>query len=644
MQYMRAGNILKVDLTTGKVSKEPTSSYVKNFVGGHGINMKMLYDQVGPEIKAFDPGNCLIFGTGPFTGTMVPGSGRTAVAAKSPQTGFMGRANFGGYWAPELKYAGYDHLVITGKASKPVYIAIDNDRVEILDATNLWGLDTYHTPTAIQKELREPQAQVVCIGQGGEKQVVFATVMSQLGHGGGKTGMGAVMGSKNLKAVAVRGTKGVKIAKPQKFMEVCLEAHKALKEAPRYEYYSTNGLTDIPHTYAPDAAILGNYQSTVWDKVSEVDITKFWKEHKYKKVGCFNCPVRCMEYYSVPELGPAITSCVFYIDPTWGLQNADPKLWYEFTCQCQRYGIDPTSTVGMINWATELYEKGIIDEGDTDGVSMVAGSRESTVGMVEKIVKREGFGDLLASGVEKALDKIGRGSEDYMMHVKGIPLVHANRFNLRGSAIAAATGNRGDWVGGRTWTPDTLEEITVDLPEPERHMALFAFEEALEKNGLDTSSLTWDSYEGKAALMALQRKLVSVTDMLLNCKYHTTWSMCAVGIELQARQLSAGDVRNWSIEELLEASERVHALERSYNYREGFDRTHDDLPKRFFTQSIPGVYPDDVLDREKFERAKDEYYEAMKWDVKTGAPNRDTLVAMGLEDVAADLDKRGLLK
>jgi len=328
-----------------------------------------------------------------------------------------------------------------------------------------------------------------------------------------------------------------------------------------------------------------------------------------------------------------------YLDPTWGLQNADTMRWYGLNSQFQKYGIDPTSTIGMINWAMELYEKGIIDEKDTDGVPMVEGSREATEVMVEKIVKREGFGDLLAGTVDEAVSKIGQNSEYYLIHAKGIPLTHANRFNLRGSAIAAATGNRGDWVGGRNWTPANIEQLTEDLPEVETRWVLSTFEKALAKYGLDKSSLTWDSYEGKAALMALQRKLISVTDMLLNCKYHSSWLMGAIGIELQAKLLSAGEGRDHSIEELFEAGERIHALERVYNLREGATREDDHLPNRFFEQPMAGFYPEDVLDRKKFDQMKEEYYEAMRWDVKAGLPARETLLELGLADIAADLEK-----
>jgi aldehyde:ferredoxin oxidoreductase len=346
-----------------------------------------------------------------------------------------------------------------------------------------------------------------------------------------------------------------------------------------------------------------------------------------------------MEYYFVPEFGPSVASCVMYLDPTWGLQNSDTMRWYELNCQFQKYGIDPTSTIGMINWAMELYEKGIIDEKDTDGVPMVVGSREATEGMIEKIVKREGFGDLLAGSVDAAVSKIGQNSEYYLIHAKGIPLTHANRFNYRGSAIAAATGNRGDWVGGRNWAPADIEELIDDLPEVESRWYISAFEKALAKYGLDKSSLTWDSYEGKAALMALQRKLISVTDMLLNCKYHSVWLLGAIGIELQAKLLSAGEGRDHSIEELFEAAERIHALERVYNLRGGATKKDDHLPKRFFEEPMSGFYPEDVLDRKKFDQMKEEYYAAMRWDAETGFPAKETLLEVGLADIAEDIEK-----
>ena len=228
MTYMYGGAILLVNLSEGKVSKEPTTSYSGDFLGGRGINIKLLYDGVPPEVTPLDPASLLIFGVGPLCGTPVPAS-RTEVTAKSPETGFLGSSNFGGRFGPELKYAGYDHIVITGKAVKPVYLWIYNDEVEIKDASHLWGKDTYDIPVAIRGELGTPNAQVACIGSAGENLVRFATIQHELRHGTGRTGMGCVMGSKNLKAIAVRGTKGVTLADPEGYLSITKELQKEMR-------------------------------------------------------------------------------------------------------------------------------------------------------------------------------------------------------------------------------------------------------------------------------------------------------------------------------------------------------------------------------------------------------------------------------
>ena len=228
MPYMYGGNILWVNLSEGKISKEPTASYSGDFLGGRGVNIKLLYDGVPPEINPLDPASFIIFGVGPLCGTQVPAS-RVEVTAKSPETGFLGSSNFGGSFGPELKFAGYDNIVVTGKADKPVYLWIYNDDVEIRDASHLWGKDTYETQEIIRSEI-DPDAKVACIGQAGENHVHFATVQSELGHGAGRTGMGGVMGSKNLKAIVVRGTKGVNLADPEKYLSLAHELQKEMRE------------------------------------------------------------------------------------------------------------------------------------------------------------------------------------------------------------------------------------------------------------------------------------------------------------------------------------------------------------------------------------------------------------------------------
>ena len=235
MANLYGGTILRINLSEGKISKEPTSAYSGDFLGGRGINTKILYDGVPPEVGPLDPASLLIFGVGPLGGTPVP-SGRVEITFKSPETGFLGSTNFGGFFGPELKFAGYDHIVFTGKADKPVYLWIYNDEVEIRDAANIWGKDTYEAQEILRAE-GNPEARVACIGQAGENLVHFASVQSELGHGSGRTGMGCVMGSKNLKAIAVRGTKGVALADPERYLSLVTELQQELKNHPGIKHW-----------------------------------------------------------------------------------------------------------------------------------------------------------------------------------------------------------------------------------------------------------------------------------------------------------------------------------------------------------------------------------------------------------------------
>ena len=264
MTYLYGGAILRVDLSTGSIEKQPTTAYADKWLGGRGFNTRVLYKELEPGIDALSPENVLIFSVGPLTGSMFPGSGRVEVAAKSPVTGIQGMSNMGGYWGPELKYAGYDSIIVKGKAPKPVYIAINNDSIEIKDASHIWGVDTYKTQDALQEELGDPEVEVVCIGPGSENLVAYGSIQTRMGNAAGRTGMGTVMGSKNLKAIAVRGTKGVSVADPDRFLEICLKALEVQK--PLIDNARTVDMAENtpPATWA---VVLGNYESNVWDSL-----------------------------------------------------------------------------------------------------------------------------------------------------------------------------------------------------------------------------------------------------------------------------------------------------------------------------------------------------------------------------------------
>ncbi len=310
MGNLYGGSLLRVDLSSGEIKKTPTAQYADQWLGGRGFNTRILYEETNRDTDPLGPENVILFSIGPFTGTMVPGSGRVEIAAKSPASGLQGMSNMGGYWGPELKYAGYDSVIVKGKADRPVYISIYNEKVEIKDASHLAGKDTYQTQDAIREELDDPEIEVVCIGPAGENQIAYASVHTRLGNAAGRTGMGTVMGSKNLKAIAVRGTKGVQVAEPDKFLELCLEALKAQKPLIGMAQ-TTDLLANDPPTWG---LTLGNYEATQWIKQKELrnGHKPYWEKHKNRQghgvTGCFNCQVRCMDYYDHPEAGPLVAS------------------------------------------------------------------------------------------------------------------------------------------------------------------------------------------------------------------------------------------------------------------------------------------------------------------------------------------------
>ena len=408
MTYLYGGTILRVDLSTGKIEKQPTSTYAEKWIGGRGINARILYTELEPGIDALSPENVLIFSVGPLTGSMFPGSGRVEVAAKSPVTGIQGMSNMGGYWGPELKYAGYDSIVIKGRAPKPVYITINNDSVEIKDASHIWGTDTYKTQDALQEELGDPEVEVVCIGPGSENLVAYGSIQTRMGNAAGRTGMGTVMGAKKLKAIAVRGTRGLSVAEPDRFLEICLKALEVQK--PLIDNARTEDLAENspPSTWA---VVLGNYESNVWDKQQDLKggHKPFWEKHKNRqgegRTGCFNCQVRCMDYFEDNDLGPLVASCNIYGSATWVIKNADMKTWYAVAAKCHRQGIDVLSATRMIAWASELYEKGLISLEDTGGIPLEWGNRETLDRLLDLIARKEGFGAILACTPEEASEK-----------------------------------------------------------------------------------------------------------------------------------------------------------------------------------------------------------------------------------------------
>jgi aldehyde:ferredoxin oxidoreductase len=652
MSYLYGGNILRVDLSSGKIEKEPTAAYAEKWLGGRGFNAGILYRELTPGIDALSADNVLILSVGPLSGTMFPGSGRVEVAAKSPVTGIQGMSNMGGYWGPELKYAGYDSIIVKGKASTPVYIAINNESVEVKDASHIWGMDTYKVQDALQEELKDPEVEVVCIGAGGENLVAYGSIQTRMGNAAGRTGMGAVMGSKNLKAIAVRGTKGVSVADPDRFLDICLNALEAQK--PLIDNARTVDMAENtpPSTWA---VVLGNYESNVWDKQKELvgGHKPFWEKHKNHqgagRTGCFNCQVRCMDYFEEKDMGPLVASCNIYGSATWVIKNADMKTWYSVAAKCHRKGLDTLSVTRMIAWASELYEKGTITLEDTGGIPLEWGNRKALEQVIDQIANNEGFGAILACTPQEAAEKLGKGI-DPVLNIKGSPLGETNIMNFRARAMGAAVNPRGvDEYRSRAGSFDNLgtgagSKLTAmaspDSWEAKTAMAIVenAVAQKREKEG-ETAQITQFDCESRGELAALAQRIINVTDSVGQCKWNTLFLNIGIGIELQATALSAGLGREIKVDDLVDTASRIASQERAFAVREGLSREKDTLPGKLINYQMPGSWPEDKIELEGIEQMKNDYYAAMAWDIESGVPTRKTLEALGLSDVASDLEQ-----
>jgi len=636
MSYLYAGTILFIDLGQRKISMEPTSSYSRAYLGGRGINIRLLYDHMSPGVDPLAPSSFIVFGVGPLGGSTVS-SGRTEITAKSPESGILGMSNFGGNFGGELKYAGYDHIVITGKADRPVYIWINNDQVNIKDASKIWGKDTYETQNLIRQELNDPEAKVACIGPAGENLVRFASIQSELGNGAGRTGMGTVMGSKNLKAIAVRGTKGVKLADSVEYLTIAENLQQALRENPQCQELARYGTSRNQD----------NMFNFIWDQAKGKPPSQYaiFTKYKPKRAGCFGCPIQCMDLYDVPGIGSGVISCALYFEFANTVLCYDAALSLECAIVCQRYGIDCISAAKILAWLMELYEKGVITPTDTDGIPMKWGSRAAIRGMLDKIVYRQGIGDILANGILHAIKKIGAGSEEYANQVKGIPMVEVWSPDtlplLKGMALATAVSSRGDSMTARTAEIEIgAELVPLGLNgEAAGELAKSVREQAKMITGTEKAAMRQE-YEGKPALVAYSEDLAILADSLSTCKNMGPFVGRPFSPEYQATLFSAGSGVKTSVDILFEFAKKVRTLERSYDIREGLTRETDTLPKQFMDKPIEkGRFTGEVLESDKFEKMKSEYYALRGWDAVTGIPTKETLERLGLSEIAQDLVK-----
>jgi aldehyde:ferredoxin oxidoreductase len=646
-----AGTILRVDLTDRRIEKEPTSSYVRDYIGGLSIGTKILWDGVPPEVTGTDPKNMLIFSTGPLTGTLL--GNKCVVIAKSPlfTNKTIGNAGMGGQFPSEMKFAGYDHIVITGKAEEPVYLFIDNDEVEIRDAKHLWGLDVADTQTLIKEELKDPDVQIACIGPAGENLVAFALILHDIEHTASRVGHGAVMGSKNLKAVAVRGTKGLKIADPEAFMALWKEY---------WEYYTTGrgrstlkvlnkeGVSVHYDLYLnKDMHAWGNFDSfVVPPRKKEENITDFLNKYLVGRIGCAFCPAQCHDNYEVDGMGGGGT-CMFYTGFRWVVKNKDLKQWWRVNQLCQRYGMETLCASGITAWLMDLYENGIINASDTDGVPMEWGSEEACTTVIEKIARREGFGELLADGIVPAAQRIGRDSIKYAVQFRN------QNIHPGFSPIGATAGIHMIPGASEVWTHPPEADIHAVYPLYSRGLGV-SDEEAqrisyewvsdyAEKTTGARDAWKEENYEKYADYAVVNETAISSCDISGHCDWlsdRVPQAGCWWGPEEIARAISAATGMDCTTDMIIDSHRRRRLLELAYvRLCERVFNEPEELALKILVPRPDGHFKGATIDIGKIPEVTNRYYEIMGIDPWTRLPKREELERLGLKDVADMLEK-----
>jgi aldehyde:ferredoxin oxidoreductase len=635
--FSSGGRILHVDLTSARTWTEPTEEYSAKFIGGRGIDVWLLYKEVKPWVTPFDPANRVIFGSGALTGTMAPCATRFSVEAKSPVTGATGSGNSCGFFGQELRLSGYDHIVIEGKARVPVYLKITNDAVMLRDASHLWGKTTRETDRSIKEELGDRRVQAACIGPSGENLVKTACVITNGARAVGKCGLGAVMGAKNLKAVAVRGTGPIEAAQPDRFMDEVDRALEKLKRSDRAESLRKWGTYGRPVPLNESCLFpVRNFQDDHWDpdKISKVLPEIYQRQHEAGRRGYLSCPLYCSHLYRIEE-GPYAGLCCegFEFNTVWNFMS---RLDIDYVpaviklhSLCNEYGLDQDGASCAIAWAFECFERGILTERQTDGLKLRWGDHEVVAELLRKIAWREGIGSLLAEGSMRASELVGMGSERYATHLKGQDSMEAMR-SARGWALGCCVSTRG---GGHTRGAN-LVELAHETISAEVARKTWGIPKVAEPS----------SCEGKAQLVAYYERIQAIVDSLGLCLFTSTWwSPELLGPEDYARLYSAATGREIDGEELMLAGERIHNVEKAFNViHAGFCRQDDTPPRRFMEEPIrSGPARGQVLKKEEWDRMLDEYYELHGWEKTSGWQRRSQLERLGLEEVADDLERAG---
>lgn len=632
------GRILRVDLNTGSHRSESTEEYAPRFLGGRGINQWILLKELPPWVTPFEPANIICFGAGALTGTMVPGASRLNIDSKNAMTGGIGSGNAGGWFASELKFAGYDHVVVQGKARTPSYLYIEDEKISLRPALDLWGKTTRETVELIGEDVGHDDVQVVCIGPAGENMVKPACIIVSGSRAVGRCGLGAIMGSKNLKAIAVRGTGNIELKHPDAFMSLVDSVSRRLLAMPSVDIRKDlgtlavfplhNKFSGVPYKnfddeYCPD------------DIAAKMAPEVFFKEYGVDRYACTACPTACGHRYVV-ENGPYAPTFCHKMEANTQLTFAgklaidDPAATVKGQEECCQLGLDMDNSGGAIAWAIDCFQNGLLTKEDTDGLTLDWGDHGVILELLRKMAHREGFGNLLAEGSFKASQVLGKGSERYSLHVKGQDLVEGIR-SCKGWALGIVVSPRG---------------ATHTRGAPYSEYRQWSSEQSQKTFGVSTAGDP-ATYEGKAHVVAYYDAVHALWDSLGLCFITGNWAApegVNPGELAEFYSLSTGRVTSEA--ELMVAGERIHNVEKMFNvYHPGFARQDDYPPERFMEEPIKsGPMQGERLRKEDWDKMLDEYYSLRGWDPSTGWPTRETLTRLDLEECVEMLERTRVIR
>ena len=613
------GKILWIDLSTGKLTdRHLDDELCKNYLGGYGIGMRLIYDNQKAGIDPLDPGSIVAFGTGPLTGTPAVIGSRFTVMGKSPASHTWGDANSGGHFGPALKQSGYDMVFFTGIADNPVYLSIDNGKAELRDASELWGMTTYEVEDTL-KRLCGNDAQVACIGPAGERSSPISAVIHDKGRAAARFGLAAVLGSKKVKAVVVRGNMEAPIANPE---EAKALRSKYLRQI-RVEHVGSSKLYMLgtPYFFTPCAlggdAPVKNWGGSCPGDFDESQVEALHHENFYryrsKKYGCFKCPIACSGIFDIPEGPYAVERSHMPEYETIAAlgsncMNSNPESIIKANDLCNKYGLDTISTGSMVAFAMEAFEKGLITREDADGLDLSWGNPDTVVKLVEDIAFGRGLGAILSMGPEKAAEAIGGNAGDFAIHVKGEPIaMHDPRYEPAMSVIYRMF--------------------------PGKHIQASQFAKppglADDQPGYGERS---EQQEGRGTYLKPRECLCNI----VNCSGVCLFGYLSTYVECVPEFLSAVTGLKWGLPEALEVGERISNMRQAFNIREGIN-----LVKTHFPPRALGIPPLEHGPTGGFSVDRDlilsEYLNAMDWSHEDGRPSREKLLELGMADIAQDL-------